>query len=395
MKPTASTPAPPRPLTVLLIDDQPIVGEMVRRMLAGETDITLHYESDPARALARAEQVRPTVILQDLVMPAVDGITLARQIRTHPATSEIPLIVLSSKEEPKTKAEAFANGASDYLVKLPDRIELIARIRHHSRGYLNLIERNEAFAALQRTQEALNRELAEAALYVRGILPPPLSGRVTTAWEFISSSSLGGDSFGHHWLDEDTLAIYLLDVCGHGVGAALLAVSVVNVLRSQSLPRIDFRDPVSVLCGLNAAFPMERHNNMNFTCWYGVYHAPTRTLRFGSGGHPPAVLIKAGGQPRELLRTPGLSIGSLEDARYLSNQTTVPPDSLLYIFSDGVYEITKPDESLYQLEEFIGLLSTPLADGPADVQRLLDVARRVGKTDIFDDDYSLLRLHFT
>ena len=73
----------------------------------------------------------------------------------------------------------------------------------------------------------------------------------------------------------------------------------------------------------------------------------------------------------------------------------MPPDSLLYIFSDGVYEITKPDESLYQLEEFIGLLSTPLADGPADVQRLLDVARRVGKTDIFDDDYSLLRLHFT
>src|SRR5690242_11297775 len=109
-----------RHVSVLLIDDQPIVGEMVRRMLAGESDISLHYERDPLQAISRAEQVKPTVILQDLVMPAVDGITLARQIRTHPSTAEIPLIVLSSKEEPKTKADAFANGASDYLVKLPD-----------------------------------------------------------------------------------------------------------------------------------------------------------------------------------------------------------------------------------------------------------------------------------
>lgn len=395
MNPPAVRSPKARQITVLLIDDQTIVGEMVRRMLAGEADITLHFESNPARAMARAEQVQPTVILQDLVMPDVDGITLARQFRTAPATKDIPLIVLSSKEEPKTKAEAFANGASDYLVKLPDRIELIARIRHHSGGYLNLLERNEAFAALQRTQEALNKELAEAASYVRGILPPPLTGRVSTAWEFISSSSLGGDSFGHHWLDDDTLVIYLLDVCGHGVGAALLAVSVVNVLRSQSLPRIDFRDPTSVLTGLNAAFPMERHNDMNFTCWYGVYHAPTRNLRFGSAGHPPAVLIPAGGAPRELLRTPGISIGSFETATYLSQHTTVPPESLLYVFSDGVYEVTKPDESLYQLEEFIELLSQPLTDGAADVRRLLETGRQIGKSADFDDDYSLLRLKFT
>jgi signal transduction histidine kinase len=77
------------------------------------------------------------VILQDLVMPNIDGLMLVRQFRSHPATCNIPLIVLSTKDEPKIKAEAFALGINDYLVKLPDKIELIARLRYHSRAYLN------------------------------------------------------------------------------------------------------------------------------------------------------------------------------------------------------------------------------------------------------------------
>jgi two-component system chemotaxis family response regulator WspR len=72
------------------------------------------------------------VILQDLVMPGTDGLTLVRRYRENAATRDIPIIVLSTKEEPTMKSAAFAAGANDYLVKLPDSIELIARIRYHS-----------------------------------------------------------------------------------------------------------------------------------------------------------------------------------------------------------------------------------------------------------------------
>ena len=123
-------------ITVLLVDDQAIIGEAVRRMLATESDIEFHHCSDPTQALATANAIRPTVILQDLVMPDVDGLTLVKFFRANPATRDVPMIVLSSKEEPATKAEAFALGANDYVVKLPDRLELIARIRYHSRGYI-------------------------------------------------------------------------------------------------------------------------------------------------------------------------------------------------------------------------------------------------------------------
>ncbi len=140
---------------VLLVDDQTIVAEAVRRMLVDEARLDFHYCANPEDALRMAQATRPTVILQDLVMPGVDGLTLVRQYREHEATRDIPIIVLSTKEEPRIKSAAFAAGANDYLVKLPDSIELIARIRYHSRSYLNLVQRDEAYRALRQSQQKL------------------------------------------------------------------------------------------------------------------------------------------------------------------------------------------------------------------------------------------------
>ena len=143
------------PIMVLLVDDQVIVGEAIRRMLAGEPNVNFHYCANADQAVRAAEKTRPTVILQDLVMPSTDGLTLVRQYRAHPALKNVPIIVLSTKEEPEVKRAAFMAGANDYLVKLPDRIELIARVRYHSRAYLNLVQRDEAYRALRQSQQQL------------------------------------------------------------------------------------------------------------------------------------------------------------------------------------------------------------------------------------------------
>lgn len=148
---------PEHPITVLLIDDQAMIGEAVRRMLEPETDIIFHYCSDPSAAISKALEVAPTVILQDLVMPEVDGLLLLRFFRVHPDLKDVPMIVLSSKEEPVIKAESFALGANDYMVKLPDKVELLARIRYHSRGYISLLQRNEAYQAVHEYSKKLEQ----------------------------------------------------------------------------------------------------------------------------------------------------------------------------------------------------------------------------------------------
>jgi two-component system chemotaxis family response regulator WspR len=142
-------------VTVLLVDDQIMVGEAVRRALREETDTNFHFCSDPLTALAIAKKIAPTVILQDLVMPGVDGLQLVRDYRVDRATSNIPIIVLSTKDDPKVKRDSFKAGANDYLVKLPDQIELIARIRYHSMAYVSQRQRDEAYRALYESQRKL------------------------------------------------------------------------------------------------------------------------------------------------------------------------------------------------------------------------------------------------
>ena len=381
-------------IIVLLVDDQPIVGETVRRMLAPEQDITFHYCKDPTMAIRMASEISPTVILQDLVMPEIDGLTLVKFFRAHKKLKDVPLIVLSSKEEPLTKADAFSVGANDYLVKLPDRIELIARIRYHSKGYINLIERNEAYEELFRSQQVLAAQLASAAEYVISLLPSKLTeGSVLTEWRFFPSAQLGGDAFGYHWIDDDHFAMYLLDVCDHGVGPALLSVSALNVLRSQTLPNTDFRNPGEVLTGLNDTFPMEKQNNLYFTIWYGVLNRSTKELKFASAGHPPALLISAAGAITDLI-TPNMFIGGMEGMIYTSGSTAIEFPARLYVFSDGAYEVENREGVMWGLKglkEFIMERSGP--EG-AEIETLYRHLQEMSGQKDLDDDFSMLRIEF-
>ncbi|BAY10256.1 adenylate/guanylate cyclase domain-containing protein [Calothrix sp. NIES-2098] len=156
-------------ITVLLIDDQSIIGEAIHRMLKPEIDIIFHYCNDPTKAIKVAKECQPTVILQDLVMPQMEGLLLVKILRAKDLpTAYVPLIVLSSKEDPIIKAKAFELGANDYLVKLPDKMELIARIRYHSKAYINFLKRQEAEALFK-------AEIMRQAAYIEQV------GKVTTA----------------------------------------------------------------------------------------------------------------------------------------------------------------------------------------------------------------------
>jgi sigma-B regulation protein RsbU (phosphoserine phosphatase) len=384
-----------RHVKVLLVDDQRIVGETIRRMLLDIPDLEFRFCADPTVALAEADAFTPTVILQDLIMPDVDGIEMVRSFRANPSTASTPLIVLSSKEEPTTKAEAFAAGANDYLVKLPDKLELIARIRYHSAAYISRLQRDEAFTVLEAQQKLIAQEIEDAAAYVRSLLPAPMTAGspVVTDWRFITSSSLGGDSFGYHWLSPQHLAIYLLDVCGHGVGSALLSVSAINTIRNRTLPGTDFTIPSQVLAGLNRAFPMEEQNEKYFTMWYGIYNAETRELTHAAGGHPPAIAIALDGTATHLGST-GMMIGAFSFAAYKDITTPIAPGTKLFVYSDGCYEVTDADNVMMSVDDFSRLLVTAAPQPDTLDHVVMAVQTWQQQRPDFEDDFSLVELKF-
>ena len=254
-------------------------------------------------------------------------------------------------------------------------------------------ELEDALEERRQTLSLLTQELSEAAEYVKNILPPPLqAGEVRIDWKFVPSTSLGGDAFGYHWLDENHFVIYLIDVSGHGVGAALLSVSVINALRSQSLPATDFKDPSQVLTSLNLAFPGEENNNMFFTIWYGVYNKYTRELAYASGGHPPALLFQDKNEDSSViqLKTANAAVGALSGLTYHKDSYQIGRHAQLYVFSDGVYEVEKRDGSMWQLAEFMKFLEhiDPIHKAPLEI--LYDHAQSLNRHDNLEDDFTIL-----
>lgn len=260
---------------------------------------------------------------------------------------------------------------------------------------------------LEKSYQIIKKELKEAETYVVSLFPPSLRSifpppenvpPVFTDWIYQSSSDLGGDTFGYHWIDEENFAMYLLDVCGHGVGAALHSVTVVSSIKNMILPDVDFLKPSGVLEALNNTFPMEKHNFNNFSIWYGVYNIKTHELRYSSGGHPPAILIQDHNtKNREIryLRTAGIALGSLENQKYKEDSIKIDNNNRLYIFSDGVYEIDLKDSSgMMTLEEFAAELNKTVNNNIRKVEAMLEYSRKAQKSEHFEDDFTLMEIKF-
>jgi serine phosphatase RsbU (regulator of sigma subunit) len=269
--------------------------------------------------------------------------------------------------------------------------------------YQNTIEHGEAVEdqlaeaniVLKQTQERLNQELAEAENYVRSILPPPREDLPRTEWLLVPSTELGGDSFGYHWIDPDHFALYLLDVCGHGVGAALLSVTAINVLRSGALANTNFREPGKLLSALNEAFQMETQNNMYFTIWYGVYQVSTRQLRYASAGHPPAILLRgsADGARSSLLQVKGMVLGGMSGTVYREESCTIEPGDRLFLLSDGTYEVEKSGGERLEFSEFVDFATKASATG-SELEKIHDWVRSMNGAGPLQDDFTLLKIVF-
>jgi serine phosphatase RsbU (regulator of sigma subunit) len=226
---------------------------------------------------------------------------------------------------------------------------------------------------------------------VLSLLPPPITtGDCLTEWFIVPSAKVGGDAFGFGALDENCFVSYLIDVSGHGVGAAMLSVSILNVLRQRALPDTDFRRPREVLARLNEMFQMEDHDGMFFTIWYGVYYRPDRSLTFASGGHHPAYMVSAGRDKVTPLKTECPLLGATSEFEFVEDTVNVPLGSSVHVFSDGVFEVVNKDGRQLGLADFLPLLQEPAVEGRSEPQRLYQIVRQHARPGPLDDDFSYL-----
>jgi phosphoserine phosphatase RsbU/P len=383
---------------ILIIEDEAVNQFILKQSLEQQGyDVVVASNGEAGSALI--ETFRPAVIICDWVMPRMSGLDVCRCVKANPAWANVFFILLTARTSLSDRIEGLDSGADDFLSKPVQPGELLARVRAGLRIYSAAQSLRELSEALQVQQQRLSAELTQAANYVTSLLPQPLLGKVQVEAKFLPSQQLGGDCFDFYWLDDDHLVLYLLDVSGHGLGAALPSVSVQQVLRSQSLPYANFHDPKSVLTALNKVFQMSEQNPRFFSLWYGVYSCSQQTLSYASAGHPPAVLVYPTGSLQAELQLVGLQgqlpIGVFVDSTYVSDRVTILPGSVLYIFSDGLYEVQSSQGILGTHEAFSQLLIRQhQSTAKVSLTAVIDAIQSTSATTTFSDDCSIIQARF-
>ncbi|HET9378489.1 MAG TPA: SpoIIE family protein phosphatase, partial [Chthoniobacterales bacterium] len=242
--------------------------------------------------------------------------------------------------------------------------------------------------------ERMRADFAAGIKYVRDCIPAPIDGLVSVDWRYIPASTLGGDTIGYHWVDDDHLALYLIDVTGHGLDSALLSVTVTNVIRAGALPGADMKRPDQVLARLNESFRGQQHGNKYFTIWYGVYEVPTRTITWAGGGHHPSVMLVTGEPNPIVLPSEGMMMGVLRSIDFPVQSCQVPTGARLLIFSDGVFEIFRDRREVWNLTDCIAHLAILSEREGSLMDALLNHVRHLRGSPQLDDDFSIIEARF-
>ena len=315
-------------------------------------------------------------------------------VEPHTIIARLPLPI-----ESHTVTPAFIELQRE-RVQRRSRRELVADLREKNEqleAYNEALEATvaERTAELRDANESMSRNLRAGADYVAAIIPPRTDGPIKIDWEYVPSSDLGGDTIGYHWISDDELAVYLIDVTGHGLASALLAVTVTNLLRSNALQGADMTKPGEVLESLNATFQSEQHGGKMFTMWYGVYTASTRRLVWDGAGHHPAMLLSPDGSDPAQLESSGPLIGAIPGLTFEHSTREIQPGSRLIISSDGAYEILRDSHLVWTLRAFneflAGLGGVPHGELS---KRVLAKAVELRGSDQLDDDFSLIDVEF-
>lgn len=336
-------------MRILIVEDEMLSRRMLERDLK-----KLGYETDAAADGLAAWQLieqRPyQIVVSDWEMPGMNGVELVKRIREMKSDDYVYVILLTSRSAKLDLIEGMEAGADDFVTKPFELDELRVRLRAGQR----LLELEHSMARQKRELEEwktrVKEDLSAAAAIQQAFLPttlPDLPG-LRFAWRYQPCDELGGDTLGIVQLDETHIGFYVLDVCGHGVRAALLSVALSrnlsagggSVLRQPADNALGYRivPPAEVASILNDRFAWNEQAGQFFTMFYGIVNLRTRELQYVIAGHPKPIYIASGSEPR-LLEGNGFPIGPVPAAEFEEYRLQLGPGDRILIYSDGLNEV--------------------------------------------------------
>lgn len=341
------------PEKILIVDDSIDNRRLLVRTLQKD-GYDLAEAADGREALAQTREFLPDLILLDIVMPELDGYQVCSTLKSDPTTADIPVIFLSAKTEIQDKIKGLEIGGVDYITKPFDRGEVLARVRTQ-------LKLRSLMKEILEKQRHLDEDLKAAAAIQVSLLPQnlPELDHLRLAWKFVPCEQTGGDIFNVLRLDEDHLAFYMVDVSGHGVPAAMITVSVSQMLQPlggcvkkkiSEPPYYEITSPREVLQTLDQEYPFERFNKY-FTIVYLIVDSSRGRAVYSNAGHPPPLLLHRDGRV-DVLDKGGTIIGLNGLVPFEEGEIQLEPEDKIFLFTDGLVEFESPRGEAFGLQRF-------------------------------------------
>ena len=400
---------------ILLVDDRPENLIALEAVLAAP-DLKLVKAGSGEEALAAMLEQEFALVLLDVQMPGMDGFETAQLMRSTEKTRYVPIIFVTAIDKEKHFVfQGYESGAVDYLFKPldPDIVRSKARVFRDLYRQRRKIERQaeeiqRAHTEVERAFRQTKEDLRVAALVQRSLLPAksPDTSDATFAWKLLPCDELAGDIFDVIPLGEHHLGVYLLDVSGHGVQAALLSCALSTLIRaapgSGSLLMESNGEgdrivaPNNVLRLLDQRFPQDMQTCQYFTMIYGVLDLRSGEFRIALAGHPPPILVPAQGHATLVELQPGPGIGLASPGSEWSEATlTLQSGDRLYFYSDGLPEAMDAEREEFEEERLVALAEAcrerPLG---GSIEFILEAITTWTEGNV-RDDLSILAVHRT
>jgi sigma-B regulation protein RsbU (phosphoserine phosphatase) len=335
----------------------------------------------------------------DVNMPCLKGSEAVQILKRSDEARDIPVIVVSAREDSEDLLNSFAWGASDYVRKVFHHEELLARIRTHldvARLRHELVVANDQLRA---ANDSLRNDLRYAGEIQKSILAQrlPQVASLELAGRYVPCEETSGDHYSAFWLDEDNIGVCVADASGHGVGAAMLAVflkgQLENICRTNGRPRGPLRPPAEVLRLVNRSLCGKKFGREFISAIYGILTLSTMEFRFANGGHPYPVLMAADGSVEEI-ETRNTVLGIFEDASFEDATVRLEPGMHLLLYTDGLIETRRLDGEQFGVERLMHTLGLGVGVAAETLaERLMETVREYREGFPLEDDLTLLLLH--
>ncbi len=354
---------------ILVVDDTPANLQVLAGMLK-DRGYKVRPVPDGKLALLAARRDPPDLILLDINMPEMNGYEVCEQLKADDKLKGIPVIFISALTEQLDKVKAFEIGGVDYITKPFQMEELHARVETHLKLRRLQIELEEINARLANANDRMSHDLKAAAKIQETFLPrevPRIPG-IDFAWIFQPCDELAGDGLNIIPLGNGKVGLYVLDVSGHGVAAALLSVTLSRLLSPPSEPSsiliqnrgvadvFDITPPAEVAARLNRLFPFDSATGQFATLVYGILNTATGEFRYVSAGHPGPVHLPSSADG-VILESQGFPIGLADDA-FEERSIRLGAGDRLYLYSDGVPEAMDSAGKLFGTDRLLEAITS-------------------------------------